>query len=352
MLIIQEQFWSEHTKSSPIHGSWTLIESKAHPNRSPRSIIYINNQILDTSTFCIIALPFPDVTAVVVKTTNNPNPTLIINVYNPGDENLITPLNDYLQQNVDPSQYHAIIIASDFDLHHTLWNPRQYLKHDTQADELIKGMLQLGMQLLISSGTITFPNGKMAIDLVWGNEQAMNCMLKCQIATENDHGSDHLPIETILDLTPRLKAPMQPPYNFSKTNWKALEIKLQESLPPIPTRETLSTEETIDKFATEITNAISYAITETTPRKKPSPFSKRWWNEDLTKSRKELNQARNQHTRMNSYVDWEEWKKKRNEYNKKVRNTKYNTWKQFVESADEKSIWTIKKYMNSKPMQY
>jgi hypothetical protein len=35
-----------------------------------------------------------------------------------------------------------------------------------------------------------------------------------------------------------------------------------------------------------------------------------------------------------------------------VRNAKYNTWKQFVESADEKSIWTIKKYMNSKPTQH
>src|SRR5579859_2339244 len=177
-------------------------------------------------------------------------------------------------------------------------------------------------------------------------------MLKCQIATENNHGSDHLPIETILDLMPRLTTPMQPPYNFSKTNWKVLETKLQESLPPIPTPETLSAEEAIDKFATEITNAICNAIAKTTPRKKPSPFSKRWWNDDLTKSRKELNQARNLHMRTNSNVDWEQWKKKRNEYNKKVRNAKYNTWKQFVESADEKSIWTIKKYMHSKPTQH
>jgi len=84
MLIIQEQFWSKHTESTPIHGSWTLIESGSYPNRRPRSAICINNQILNTSTFRIIIFPFPDVTAIAINTTNNQNPTLIINVYNQG----------------------------------------------------------------------------------------------------------------------------------------------------------------------------------------------------------------------------------------------------------------------------
>ena len=68
--------------------------------------------------------------------------------------------------------------------------------------------------------------------------------------------------------------------------------------------------------------------------------------------KKELNQARNLHRRTHNNVDWAEWKKKRNEYNQKVRNAKHNTWKEFVEAADEKSISTIKKYLNSKPTQH
>ena len=51
-------------------------------------------------------------------------------------------------------------------------------------------------------------------------------------------------------------------------------------------------------------------------------------------------------------MDYTEWKQKRNEYNQKIRNAKYNTWKEFVETADEKSIWTIKKYMNSTSSQH
>jgi ribonuclease HI len=352
ILMIQEQYWSDITESTPVHGSWTLIESTSYPNRNPRSAIYINNHILDTSSFRIITFPFPDVTAVAINTKDNSKPTLIINIYNPQDENLITPLIEHLERHIDPSQYHAIVIGGDLNMHHPLWNPPQYHVHDTQADEWIAGMIQQGMQLMIPPGTITYPVAQTAIDLVWGNEHAMNNMIKCHIATENDHGSDHYPIETILDLTPRLIPPTNPPYNFAKTDWKILETKLQRYLPPLPERYTTTSAEMVDKLANDITEAINKAITETTPRKNPSPFSKRWWNEDLTRARKELNQARNLHKRTNSNVDWEEWKKKRNEYNQKIRNAKHNTWKEFAGSADEKSIWNIKKYMNSKPTQH
>ena len=152
-------------------------------------------------------------------------------------------------------------------------------------------MLDLGMQLLTTVGTITRPISGTAIDLVWGNEHALNNILKCQIATENDHGSDHLHIETVVDLQPHPTELPQAPYNFSKTEWKALKSKLQEYLPPLPRKESIRTVEAIDIFANNLTDAIegdwrapfrknltdaiAKAISETTPRKKPSPFSKR-----------------------------------------------------------------------------
>ena len=81
MLMLQEQYWSDYTKSSPTHESWTLIESDSYPNCPPRNAIYINNHILDTSAFRIIPFSLPDVKAVAINTTNNAKPTLIINAY-------------------------------------------------------------------------------------------------------------------------------------------------------------------------------------------------------------------------------------------------------------------------------
>ena len=39
-----------------------------------------------------------------------------------------------------------------------------------------------------------------------------------------------------------------------------------------------------------------------------------------------------------SNVDWIKFKKKRNEFNKKVRNAKYETWREFIEAVDDESI--------------
>jgi hypothetical protein len=347
MLILQEQYWSDITESSPINGSWTLIESKSYPNRKPRSAIYINNHILDTSAFRIITIPLPDVTAVAINTINNPKPTMIINIYNPGDENLITPLMEYLQQNIDPSQYHAIIIAGDFNLHHPLWNPPQYHIRDPQADELIEGMLQQGMQLMIPPGTITLPDAKTAIDLVWGNAQMEEKVRRCKVAHNHDHGSDHFPIITTLDLKPE-KMEETPMYNFEKTNWGLLKAKIIELLPPI-TNEPASPM-MIDKLAEDLTAALAKAIECTTPRRRICPFSKRWWMEELMKARKEMNKVRNRFRRTKNEEDQRIWKDREKKYKGKIKKCKRNTWRKFVVEADEKTIWKLKKYMDSTPM--
>ena len=82
LLVLQEQYWSDHTKMSLTHHSWMLIKPRTIQNRIPRSIIYLNNQKLSISTFEIIKLPFTNVTAVAINTINNSKLILIMNIYN------------------------------------------------------------------------------------------------------------------------------------------------------------------------------------------------------------------------------------------------------------------------------
>jgi len=39
-------------------------------------------------------------------------------------------------------------------------------------------------------------------------------------------------------------------------------------------------------------------------------------------------------------------------YQQKLKDAQRQTWRSFVEAADEKTIWNIKKYMNSMPTQH
>ena len=67
-----------------------------------------------------------------------------------------------------------------------MWNLQNYMRHDEEADTLIDLAADFGLSLMILPGTITFSNASTAIDLVWGNDTAMNCMLQCRTADDSD----------------------------------------------------------------------------------------------------------------------------------------------------------------------
>src|SRR5437773_6546389 len=95
ILMLQEQYWSTYTKSSPIHHAWTLIEPAiSNDNTQPRSVIYVNNSLIAASQITPLTLPFNDDTAIRLTTASaNTKPHLIINVYNPCDKSIIAELH-------------------------------------------------------------------------------------------------------------------------------------------------------------------------------------------------------------------------------------------------------------------
>jgi hypothetical protein len=110
----------------------------------------------------------------------------------------------------------------------------------------------------------------------------MQAVVKCKVSKYNNHPSDHLPIETILDLQPPPVERIELPFNYDKADWKTMEAKLPKYMPQVLDPNT-ATPDGVDKATMELSNALQQVIMETTPRKKACPFSKRWLNEDLTK---------------------------------------------------------------------
>ena len=137
MLMIQEQYWSNYTKSSPIHPSWTLYEPiGTTTDKQPRSAIYINKKSFTAAQITQLPVPSSDITAIEVKLQGSSQPSLFINVYNPCDHSALPALQQYFQQNL-PYHYELIIMAGNFNCHRPMWNPSQYTRHDEEADKLI-----------------------------------------------------------------------------------------------------------------------------------------------------------------------------------------------------------------------
>jgi len=316
ILMLQEQHWSEYTNSSPIHHAWTMFEPTT-ADKPPRSAIYIRKTI----TAFQIETSVKDVTAIQIPT--EPKPTLIVNIYKPSDETTISAIHQSLQAHLKNKDYDTIIIGGDFNLHHPLWNPEGYLQQDDEAETLIDMMTDMNLNLLLPPGTITFPDADTTIDLVWGNDSTVERTIKCQIAEGHDHGSDHLPIQTIIATPTSLTnttTHSTPPFDFMKTDWNNFNDKLKKSLPPPISPNAPGP--IIDKFAENIIKALHDTIQETTPRKNSCPHSKRWWTETLTTLRREANRQRNKYRRSRYNADKRKWREKDNKLKMEIRRAK------------------------------
>src|SRR5579871_5170344 len=128
-LLIQEPYYSKLTNSTIIHHSWTLIEG--HKRERNHTVIYVNKKLISAASYEPVNIPFSDITAISITSQESINPTLIVNIYKAKGNPLTQGVIGYLQRHLQTRhKYSAIIIAGDFNLHHPLWNPTGYLKHD------------------------------------------------------------------------------------------------------------------------------------------------------------------------------------------------------------------------------
>ena len=349
IIAAQEQHNYLDTGTPLTHQSWILIQPSIQNGTPPRSAIYINKRHIPQARVTQIQIPIPDVTAISIGNRMHDKPTLVINIYNPKDAEIITALEQHLHD-IPASDYDNIIILGDFNLHHPLWNPPGYDTQDHLAETLLELMTDLDLRPLLPRNTITRPSdnhaGGTTIDLVWGNENAEARVIKCQISSENDHGSDHLPIEIEINLQPDRQddASRAPRYNLKQADWNTVNANLAQHLPALLNPNAATVDE-LDKYAADISDAILTSLEQTVPKMKPCPFSKRWWNDELTQLKRDVNRLRRVYQRTRNAMDRRAWTNKRNKYKREIKKAKKSTWQKFVTEANARTIWDLKKYM-------
>ena len=71
------------------------------------------------------------------------------------------------------------------------------------------------------------------------------------------------------------------------TDWEHFCRGLAEKLEEIPIVEHLKGAEEIDGMLGRLEQAVLETMEATVPKSYPSPYSKRWWNKDLERARRE-----------------------------------------------------------------
>jgi Endonuclease-reverse transcriptase len=356
LLLLQEPYIYPRTRLSPATANWYIMYPIQDNNdiSPPRSIILISTQ-LTSDSFRQIQIKSHTISAITF-TYNNDSNIDIYNIYNPPDSNTaFTHLQQWLVVNPTHAES-SVIWAGDFNKHNPIWSgPNQMRRSRLSNTELLTQLLaEQHMELQLTPGTHTYQSDShrtwTTIDLLFCDTDLTPKILTCQ-AAPNDRipTADHLPIHTTLDLEVDRRRTI-PGRNFHNVDWKSFRKKLNEDInqhgPYANTSPT--TEDQLDDYIYRLTNAIQACIDAQIPRLRISPFSKRWWNRNLTSLRHEYAIKGREEYRSRFTANWEYAKHAsnvaRNTYISALRKAKADHWKGWIEEANEKDVWTAGKY--------
>lgn len=155
-----------------------------------------------------------------------------------------------------------------------------------------------------------------------------------------EHGSDHSAIDTLFDVdTPNMEQIARP--LFKNAPWKEINARVANELRRIP--RPIGTQEQADRLL----GTVEDAVKALTPLAKPSPYTKRWWTEDLTQLRNAYTKLRNR-TRSqrrtglaNSQLE-DEPRGAAKTYHSALRKQKKAHWEDFL--AEETNIWSAARF--------
>jgi hypothetical protein len=135
-------------------------------------------------------------------------------------------------------------------------------------------------------------------------------------------------------------------HNFRDVNWPefARELILKLSELPIPEKITERQEVAIRLQAVD--DVIHQTIAEHVPLTKPCPYSKHWWNKDLSTHRKEVKKLARDAWRVRGiegHPDHERYRKARNTFTESIRTTKAAHWAKWLAELNDRTVWTANK---------
>lgn len=166
-------------------------------------------------------------------------PIAIHNIYDPHTEggepnmqyhgipgNSVLPILDRAIQFI---MTHEKVVVGDFNLHHERWSgPIEHPSPINQTSGFINVLTWAGMDQCLLFGTTTRLRHRRedrdsTIDLIWATEDLRQRMQKCQVQPRLEAGSDHKPVETVIQIrTP--EAPIE-----ARRSYKAMDIEKFQS---------------------------------------------------------------------------------------------------------------------------
>jgi hypothetical protein len=163
--------------------------------------------------------------------------------------------------------------------------------------------------------------------------------------------TDHFPIITHVRLMVERGAE-RPRFDYTLVDWEEFNKDLKARLEEIPKPTKIRTQEEANQKLERINRIIEETIEQHVPMTKPCPYSKRWWNEDLTKIRKDVRRLGRRARRVagaEGHPNIAQYHKRRNEFSEAIRTAKNRHWVNWLENLSSYTIWDAHRLVKAAP---
>lgn len=358
IILLQEPFIDAYNNTKANY-HWHVLYPPTHftDPKATRSIILVNTQ-LNTNTWTQLQVKSGDVTGLHLESGNDT--IYIYNIYNDcNNDTAIEMLTNHIRAdriNMNDEQTH-LMWCGDFNRHHPMWDDLSNAQLFTTAaldaaNHLIQVTAEYGLQMALppkiptlrqmATGRWTRP------DNVFCSEHLVDKIRECNTSPmERPAGTDHVPISTVIDM-PRSKSQDSPRRNFRATDWEKFHEKLDDEMKTVEWPVAIDSEEVLQATVQHLDGVIQRAIEAIVPLSKPLPFTKRWWNSELTKLRKAKNKLNNVAFKFRHLPDHPahlQLKSARKIYADAIANVKEEHWSSWLEDLNGDDIWKANKYV-------
>jgi len=330
-----------------------LQDQLARLENTVRSVIWVNSELSSNSWKALNIPGNNDLTAIQLYRHNTK--LSIFNIYNDcTHSNTLTRLRRYMQEEspalgIGANSY--TLWCGDFNRHHPLWNDEtdnQIFTNQALREAVLVGMLaDEGLEMDLPKGIPTLKhmvtNSYSHPDNVWCSLELTPFIIRCEVDSYlQPPCTDHFPIVTIVDL-PQERLNPKLSYNFRMADWEAFREQLVANLENIPLPAVIDTKEGLQQAVLNLMEMIQNTVKESIQVSKPCPYSKRWWNGDLRKLRKELNKLSRTTMKQRAIPHHHchgDRRKAAQEYGNAITEAKQKHWTDYLEEASAKDLWT------------
>ena len=294
----------------------------------------------------------PDLMSIRLKCSGeneNENWMWIHNIYRQSDQEDPNVTLDLLENALAEEGEH--IVVGDFNSHHPQWGGLG-VESDAVSGRILEIVDHYGLELLLPQGTITWQRNeqKSTIDLSWAIQGAASRLIRCEPHDKASHGSDHLPILTIIDAS-YADAPVKKRKKWQDMDKEKFRETVARHLPEVESirGETL-TETMIEHTLETITESIQLAIEKCVPDLRICQWSKPGFDQECKEWVRECNRLQRRYQQDRTPESYGIWRTAENRKKKLVSKRLRQNHRQKVETAsqDTGGIWKLNKWVKAR----